>query len=117
MDLVAVGEVAIVHDLAVDSRVVGGVEVDHDPGVVAPLDAGVLPRDEGLVDEDGRVLPAHHHHLPIEGELDTLPVRALPDETGGGGRAHRAARRDASGATAGPSLSMSVAPGAAAAAR
>jgi hypothetical protein len=76
----------------------------------------VTARDEGLVDPDGDALVAPHlEGVAEEGELHLASVAALPDEARP--RAHGAARRAASAATAGPSLSMRVASFASAAAR
>jgi 2,3-dihydroxybenzoate-AMP ligase len=103
----------LAHDLAVHPREVRGSKVDDEEVVPAPLDPGMGPGDEGLVDLDvGLGVAPHDHPGRRQGELDgRRPVGRLPDEARGGSLGHGqgALRRDARGATAGPSLLKRVA--------
>src|SRR6187402_2179356 len=109
MELVPVAQLALAHGLAVHLREVRGAEVEHEVGAGAPLDAGMGARDERLVHADVRVfVAADEHDAGGEGKRKLLAVRPHPDQA----RlwlAQFPPRREASGATDGPSLLKRVA--------
>ena len=101
-------ELAFGDHFLVHARVVGRTQIDHDPGVAAAFEAGVVAGDERLVDDDvGGLVTADDHDLGGERELDPGAVAAFPDQARP--EAQGVTRRWASGATAGPSLLNSVA--------